>query len=713
MTVETARVFKGSTEIEYGSLYWTKNSTVVCDEATLIFKPTASVTTSSILSVKKSDGSTNVFTGKVVNIKDEESWTAKIYTNGYELHNRWVEKIYTSASPESIVQDVVNNYTNNLTYASTTSSGFTIPKYIARGYAADIVKEMMNLLRWRLRIDKSDNVYFEPVGNVNNGVVLTHGSNFQIVNWESDRLNMANQLRVEGGFQSFFKEETLSGSGNTFSLSKKPKGTFAAYTSGGTVEISPSAYTVNSEDKTIFFPSSRTNPEVKYEYRIPIIVQTEDSDSITDHEEAYKEFKIPNVNTSADVRKTARELLAEMASPTVLAKGVIPFLDYDADINQLVTVVDEQRSITQSLVIERIDWDAESNTTTLYFGSQTFDFLGWQQEVQEKIKQLLSAQRNNDEITYARFIRHDLDISLRQYDRVSIGHPYKNSWTVGHVTLGRIRASVDNEADCSSNTNTGTWQGSGLSGAQYQYHRHIRANGNFNGTDNYITVGSQLALTGNRTYAIALRPDSLASTQILASQLGNDAGDFTFSISDSSGHVKIRRWTGTSNNYEEWTTTSLAVSTSVWQTIAAVYDGTNVTFYKVNSSGTTSEAPTKSTGTQTVSAGNLFCGSDGTSFYDGGLDEFKIFDSTLTSAQVENLHNDAFDETHTKYSSCTLWWSMDNPQVGTRFHYAQWCKDQGPTGMQAKEYVVDTDYIDTSSESTATVSTTNHTISFT
>jgi len=707
-----ARVFKGATEIDYTGLRWTRNGTVVVDEATLSFNPTDTVTVSSIISVKESDGSTNVFVGKIVNIQDTNQWTAKLYTNGYELHNRFVEKIYTNASPESIVQDVVNNYTNNLTFASTDTSGFTIPKYIARGYAADIIKEMMDLLRWRLRIDKSDNVYFEPVGNTDNGIVLTNGENFQITNWESDRTSMANQLRVEGGFQSFFKEQTLTGSGTTFALSKKPKGTFVAYSSGGTLEISTSLYVVSSEDKLITFTGSQTNPQVKYEYRLPIIVQTEDSDSITDHEEAYKEFKVPNVNTAADVRKVARELLGELASPTVLARGVIPFLDYDADVNQLVTVVDDQRSISQSLVIERIDWDAESNTTTLYFGAQTFDFLGWQQEVQEKIKQLLSAQRNNDEITYARFIRHDLDISLRNYDRVSIGHPYKNSFTVGHVTLGRIRAGIDSEADCSSNTNVGTWQGSGLSGAQYQYHRFIRANGNFNGSDNYITLGTRLTLTGNRTYAISLRPDSLSSTQSLASQVGNSAGDFYFTISDSSGHIRVRRYTGTANGYEQWTTTSLAASTSVWQTIAAVYDGSNITFYKVASGVTTSESPVKTTGNDTQASANLFCGRVASNYYDGGLDELKIFDSTLSQTQVENLHNDLFDAVHAKYSSCSLWWSMDNPQIGLRHHYAQWCKDSGPTGMVAKEYVVDTDFIDQTSESTATVSTSAHTVSF-
>lgn len=707
--VERARVFKGSTELSFSGLRWSKNSSVVVNEGRLNFLPTSGVAVGNVLSVKKNDGSTNVFSAKIVDLRDVQEWEARIYNNGFELINRFVEKVYTNASPESIVQDVVNNFTNNLTYASSYTSGFTIPKYIARGYGQDIIKEMMRLLRWRFRIDENDNAYFEPVGSVDNGVILTHGDNFQVVDWGVDATQMANKVRAEGGFKSYFKEETLSGSGTTFALSKKPKGTFYAETSGGT-EIANTAYTVNSEDKEIEFTSSQSSPRVKYEYQVPIIVVTEDSDSITDYEESYKEVRLPGVNTQNDIRKFAQEVVTERGQPYASCKGVIPFLDFDAEVNQRVTVVDESRGISKQFIIEKIEYDCESNTTTLVMGTQTFDFAGWQAEVQENINQLIRSQRNDDEVTFARQFSHELDITFKNFNRFSVCYPRNNHFTLDHVTLGRLPTSINHEADCSDNFREGEWQGSDIDGEQYVYNRHILGGALFNGTDNYVTLGSQLTLTGNRGFAFALKPRSLA-VQPLASQLGNDAGDFELSIVDTSGHLRFRRWTGTSDGYEDWTTTTMVVSISEIQTIAVSYNGTNATFYKATSSGVTSESPTKTTGNSTQSAANLFVGRSGSSYYSGFGDEFKIFDTTLTSGNVEDLHDATFDGVHALYGNCDLWWSFDDPRLGDLSDCAGWCHSSGPTGYEFKEYLVDQDFIKTD-YTTATIDTTEHSATF-
>ena len=44
---------------------------------------------------------------------------------------------------------------------------------------------------------------------------------------------------------------------------------------------------------------------------------------------------------------------------------------------------------------------------------------------------------------------------------------YGNSFILGHTTLGRLRTDKNFEADCSDNGNHGTWNGTGIDGAQY------------------------------------------------------------------------------------------------------------------------------------------------------------------------------------------------------------------------------------------------------
>ena len=180
MTVERIRAFRGATELGYSGLTLTKSNDIIVNRVDFNIEAEATATIGSVVDFTKANGSTSLFTAKLFNRKKEILWHMLGYSNGWELHNIRVEATWTSKSPEYIIEDIVDNYTTNLTFASSSASGITLENYEGKGqYAIDIIKDMMDVLQWQLRVDESDNVYFEPDGFTDNGLTLTNGDNFQ------------------------------------------------------------------------------------------------------------------------------------------------------------------------------------------------------------------------------------------------------------------------------------------------------------------------------------------------------------------------------------------------------------------------------------------------------------------------------------------------------------------------------------------------------
>ena len=193
MAAQRLRPFLGITELSSEKTDVILTNDQIVNSIILSVEGNSNITTGSTIDVKKTDGSTTFISGKVDEIKRFDFWSITALSNGYELNTTPVQQVYLATSPEDIVQDVIDNFTVNLTFASTDVSGFTISKYIADGYAIDILKDMMTLLDWQIRIDLNDNVYFEPQGSVNNGYILTEGSNFTITSHDEDKKQMINQ----------------------------------------------------------------------------------------------------------------------------------------------------------------------------------------------------------------------------------------------------------------------------------------------------------------------------------------------------------------------------------------------------------------------------------------------------------------------------------------------------------------------------------------
>ena len=211
--VERLRLFNGANELKYSVASITDTNDTIINRGVAEIEAEATITGASIIDFKKADGSTNVFSARVVDKTKSILWKLALMTNGYELNNLNIQTVWTNKSPEYIVQDVFDNYTQNLTFVPTVASGVVVTKYIADGYAIDIVKDMLDLLQWELVIDKDDNGYFQPEGKVDNGVTFTNTENCTTINWKEDQSTMMNHVKVVGGFESFGIQETIVGTG--------------------------------------------------------------------------------------------------------------------------------------------------------------------------------------------------------------------------------------------------------------------------------------------------------------------------------------------------------------------------------------------------------------------------------------------------------------------------------------------------------------------
>lgn len=589
--VEKIRVYRGSTELNVASGSITKTDDYVVDGGVVEIEGDSSVDAGSVLDFKLSDGVTTVFSAKVVNKKRGMTWQLPILTNGWELHNIRVEQVWENKSPEYIVQDIIDNYTENLTYASTATSGVTLTKYVAKGqYAIDIIVEMMTLLDWKAKADENDNFYFEPTGTTNNGLVLTNGSDFEVKEWnDGDIRTIVNHVKIKGGNITNNTTEAKTGTDTVFTLDHKPKGNLRVTVSGTEIaaDVNNTNYSVDADNKIVTFTSSQTNPVFEYEFDTPIIIEDQDDDSIAAYGRVFKEVSVPTLSTFADARRFARQYLNTYSQPLVACKGSIADFNFDISVNEEVSVVDPIRSKTATLIINSITYVIDGGRTDVELGPKEIDYGDKQREVEERIKKLERQIQNEDDVVYARTIRNKIKQEI-----VHTATPYlqfpNDSFIIGHSTLGRLRTNLNFEADCSNNGNHGVWSGSGIDGEQYVAPAWTDTNCYYRLKDNPSN-----GVVTDYSYSYLSTPNN-------ADYIINVAGyySFTGNANDSSTTGNDGSWTGT----EEYVDDHIGTSEG-----AASFDGSSYITVPDDSSNDLSDTFTLGIRFKTSSSGDYAC----------------------------------------------------------------------------------------------------------
>ena len=654
MAAERMRLFRGVTELNYNQATFNETNDQVVNQGRADIEADDTVVIGSTIDFRKKDGTTTVFTAQIIEIKKDFLWSLKLLGPGFELMNIKVEQVFENISPEDLVKDVVDNFMENLVFASTEVSNVIIDKYIANDYGAEVVKDMIDLLQWQFRVDENNNVFFEPRGNINNGLTFTNGDNFTVDGFEEDDHQLFNSVKVKGGFQSFNTIETLNvpGGSTEYILTNKPQGSMKIIDNAN--EVDPSTYTVDSDLKRVTFDVARTNVTFQYSFDRPVVVVNQNDQSIADNGEIFQEINAPWLDSFSSARRYSQNLLDTFSVPLVKSKGTEPQLNFDSIIGEQVQIVDPVRDRQESLVITRKTLDAANDKTIYNFGTREFIFFDWQRNVQERIKTIERQFLNEDDITFTRLFKHTLKITMDIAEVFEFNDPV-DSFILGHETLSRLRPDLNFEADCSDNANNGVWSGTGIGGSQYNITGFKLSTGVFNGTDRIITVNdvANLRFTGDFSIALAVKVASLPSAETFLLNKFDGTDGYAARINASNQVEFIYSDSGS----DTVIAASTALTAGMFQHVVFTKSGTSLVVYVSGVSDNTA------TGGATVGSNtnDFIVGKSGSNFFGDQLDEVRLYSSALSGTDVLNLFNLL---TVTTNQVCYL--SMDNPRLGDR-----------------------------------------------
>lgn len=203
-----------------------------------------------------------------VNMHDKIKLSGRDYS--LRLQDRTVEpEVYTNLLAGSIVKDIINKYTDDITVFNVQESPTTIQRIaFNQSNVYDAIRELSELSNYCFYIDTSRDLHFEPCSTTNSYLTFYSG-NVIDAKFKQQRDTVYNQVWVYGdryldGFQETFNAGSPLG-GSIFTLLYKPHNTSITVSGGviqpGAIEgitsspTSGTKYLVSYQDKKIVFTS--------------------------------------------------------------------------------------------------------------------------------------------------------------------------------------------------------------------------------------------------------------------------------------------------------------------------------------------------------------------------------------------------------------------------------------------------------------------------
>jgi len=192
--------------------------------------------------------------------------------------------------------------------------------------------------------------------------------------------------------------------------------------------------------------------------------------------------------------------------------------------------------------------------------------------------------------------------------------------------------------DLSGEENHGTLDGGSYTESQDDYGNALK----LDGSNDFVRVGDDNSLNDFDKFTITawVKTNDIASYQSIISKSGDDPAHTKGFVLDLESNSELTLWIYTSG----WEKVAYDISTEIevgdWYHIAGVYDGDELKLYIDGDKVATEEE----VGTLKNSNEDLLIGADygfnPEGFWNGSLDEVAIFDSALSSDEIEEIYDE-------------------------------------------------------------------------
>jgi len=190
--------------------------------------------------------------------------------------------------------------------------------------------------------------------------------------------------------------------------------------------------------------------------------------------------------------------------------------------------------------------------------------------------------------------------------------------------------------DFSTSAANGTWAGTGTHWTTGK----IRSAGDFNGTDDLVSMGDVLDIIGTSGMTISawVKVDTFKDWGMIADKLVTGGNYRFFTNADRSVEFGIRN---TANGYESVKTAAAVLNAGQWYHLVATFNDVNTGKIYIN--GNPNPSATKSNFTlvrgNTTEALKFGRTNNNSVNFDGALDEIRIYNRVLSAVEITQLYN--------------------------------------------------------------------------
>lgn len=325
-----------------------------------------------------------------------------------------------------IFKTLIQTYTS-LTVDSTSvqNSGtvFVRRKFVANHSPVfERTSDLADTLNWQHYYDgRTDKLYFEPKGYVEDSTVLTVGDNvINIPVWDYNKRKMFNKLTVIGAEREAETTEFFSGDASTttfaltytptsvkvyvgstnydpFGTGTRPSDTPSNLEVGGREGSTSGTYDYEYDDdpqvKSIIFqsgsiPSNNTsNIEVQYTYKLPAPVLVKDTTSIDVYGTIEKTIVKDDLKNVADAEVYGRNQLSKYSNPFLSTTLSLNGIE-DIRIGRVYEVVDNNVGIDRFLIVSYIKRQYPYKPDEVTVGDEILKTEDFEIDVLDRIKRL-------------------------------------------------------------------------------------------------------------------------------------------------------------------------------------------------------------------------------------------------------------------------------------------------------------------------------------